>query len=63
MPWSPFISAFISRFIISSGVSESIPPPPALPSPCCWASCISRHISSMSVSPSTSLYSGPRRLK
>src|SRR4051794_23544245 len=52
------------RFIISSGVSDSMPPPPEpRPSPCCCSSCISRHISSSSESPSTSLYSGPRRLK
>ena len=58
-------SAFISIFAISSGVSESMPPPAApLPSPWRICSCISRHISSRSVSsPSTSLYSGPRRLK
>jgi hypothetical protein len=62
--WSPLSSADMSSWAISSGVSESMLPPwVPLPSPWRICSCISRHISSRSVSPSAILYSGPRMEK
>ena len=58
--WSPFISADISIWASSSGVSESIDPPwVALPSPWRICSCISRHISSRSVVAVGDLVLGP----
>ena len=51
-------------FIISSGRERvHAPAAGALAFALLLLSCISRHISSMSVSPSTSLYCGPRRQK
>ena len=62
--WSPPSSARMSRWAISSAVSESIPPEPPRPSAWPCSSCIARHMSSASEpSPSTRRYCGPRRLK
>src|SRR5262245_21317597 len=58
---SPFMSAWYSICMSSSGVRLSMAPPPMRPSPCRSSSCISRQKSSES--PSSSWYCGPRRLK